>query len=133
MREKPLSYRDLEIYLLSKELALKVHKITLKELPRFELYEEGSQIRRASKSITSNIVEGFGRKRYKNEFVKFLTYALASCDETKLHLEILHETNSLKEGAYKKLLQEYEKLGSKIYNFRETVINKHNEFKNRVS
>src|SRR4030043_1394014 len=31
---------------------------------------EGSQIRRSSKSVVSNIVEGFGRRRYKNEFIK---------------------------------------------------------------
>ena len=30
----------------------------------------GSQIRRSSKSVVSNIVEGFGRRRYKNEFIK---------------------------------------------------------------
>ncbi|MBI4699188.1 MAG: four helix bundle protein [Nitrospirae bacterium] len=102
-------------------------KITLKDLPKHELYEEGSQIRRSSKSIVSNIVEGFGRKRYKNEFVQFLTYALASCDETKVHLQMLFETGSLKEDFYRQYIQEYEKLGSKIFNFRKTVINKHNE------
>ncbi|MEW6570601.1 MAG: four helix bundle protein [Nitrospirota bacterium] len=75
---------------------MKVHKITLEELPKFEMYEEGSQIRRSSKSIVSNIVEGFGRRRYKNEFIQFLTYSIASCDETKVHLEILYQTGSLK-------------------------------------
>jgi four helix bundle protein len=59
------------------------------------MFEEGSQVRRSSKSIVSNIVEGFGRRRYKNEFVKFLTYAVASCDETKIHLQMLYETKSL--------------------------------------
>ncbi len=37
------SYRDLEIYTLSYDLAVKVHKMSLK-LPKYELYEEGSQI-----------------------------------------------------------------------------------------
>ena len=50
------SYRDLEIYNLSYDLAVKVHKMSLK-LPKYELYEEGSQIRRSSKGITSCIVE----------------------------------------------------------------------------
>ena len=99
-RKRGKSYKDLEIYQLGKKLAVKVHKMTLTELPKFELYEEGSQIRRSSKSIVSNIVEGFGRKRYKNEFVQFLTYALASCDETKAHLEMLYETDSLPEKAF---------------------------------
>ncbi len=58
------------------------------------MYEEGSQIRRPAKSIVSNIVEGFGLRRYKNEFIQFLTYAIASCDETKVLLEMLLGTGS---------------------------------------
>jgi len=77
------TYEDLEIYRLSHDLAIEIHKVSL-SLPKFELYEEGSQLRRAAKSIPVNIVEGFGRRRYKNEFIRFLTFALASCDETNL-------------------------------------------------
>ncbi|MCD6255032.1 MAG: four helix bundle protein [Deltaproteobacteria bacterium] len=127
MKEK-LSYKDLEIYQLGKELAVKIHKITLDELPRFEMYEEGSQIRRSSKSIVINIIEGFGRRRYKNEFIQFLTYAIASCDETKGHLEMLYETKSISKVLFDDLYASYEKLGSKLYNFRESVIKKHNIF-----
>ena len=86
--KRPQSLKDLEVYLLAKELAIKIHRMTFEELPKFEKYEEGSQIRRSSKSIASKIVE-VGRRRYKNEFIQFLTYAIASCDETKVHLEML--------------------------------------------
>jgi len=55
-------------------------------LPKFEMYEEGSQIRRSSKSVSNNIVEGFGRRKYKQEFIRFLTFSLGSCDETIEHL-----------------------------------------------
>ena len=65
------SYKDLEIYKLSYDLAIKIHRMTLK-LPKYEMYEEGSQIRRSSKSITSCIVEGYGRKIFKAEFINFL-------------------------------------------------------------
>ena len=122
---KAQSYRDLEIFGLSKELAVKVHRMTLEALPKFELYEEGSQIRRSSKSIVSNIVEGFGRRRHKNEFIQFLTYAVASCDETKVHLEMLQETGSLKKDAFENLLCGYEELFAKLFNFREAVIKGH--------
>ena len=108
------SYKDLEIYRLSHRLAVGVHKASL-GLPRFEMFEEGSQLRRAAKSIPSNIVEGFGRRRYKNEFLKFLIYALASCDETREHLEILFETGSIKDReSFTYFLDEYSKLGRKI-------------------
>ena len=115
------SYRNLEIYRLSHTLTVEVHKTSLK-LPRFELYEEGSQIRRAAKSVSSNIVEGFGRRRYKNEFLKFLTYALASCDETREHLEILFETGSLENSKeFDYFLNKYDELGRKINNFIKAV------------
>jgi four helix bundle protein len=64
-----MSYRDLEIWKLASEAAVGVHRMTLQELPKFEMFEEGSQIRRSVKSIRSNIVEGYGRRRYKQEFI----------------------------------------------------------------
>jgi four helix bundle protein len=87
------SYRDLDIFNESKRLAIEVHHLTLR-LPKFELYEEGSQARKSSKSVTSMIVEGFSRRRYKADFVKFLIIGQAECDETKIHLQFLNETGS---------------------------------------
>ena len=63
------SYRDLEVYKESKRLAIEIHRLSL-SLPRFELYEEGSQVRRASKAVTSAIVEGYARRRYKADFIR---------------------------------------------------------------
>jgi len=51
-----------EIYQKSYELAMNIHDMTLK-FSNFELYDEGSQIRKASKSIAANLVEGFGRRK----------------------------------------------------------------------
>jgi len=114
------SYRDLEIYNLSYELAIKTHKMSLK-LPKYELFEERSQIRRSSKGITSNIVEGYGRRRYKADFVKFLVYAHASCDETILHLNFIKDTHGIAEKDISFFLNEYEKLGRKINKFIQYV------------
>jgi four helix bundle protein len=91
-----MSYKNMEIWKLSGELVIDIHNMTLNVLPKFELYEEGSQIRKSSKSVKSTIVEGYGRKRYQPEYIRFLTYALASNDETTDHLETLFETKSLK-------------------------------------
>ena len=100
--------------------------MTLNELPRFELYEEGSQIRRSMKSVKSNIVEGYGRRRYKQEFIRFLTYSLASCDETTDHLETLYETESLNnEALYQDLHKRLQILGKKINLFIQSVEKEH--------
>jgi four helix bundle protein len=109
------SYKELEIYDLSKELAIKVHVMSL-DLPKFETFEEGSQVRRSSKAITSAIVEGYGRKSYKAEFIRYLIIAHAECDETILHLDFLYSTRSLKnEQLYEELRQNYQILSKRIY------------------
>lgn len=120
-----MSYKKLDIWKLSRELVIDIHKMSMK-LPKFELYETGSQIRRSSKSIKSNIVEGYGRRRYKQDFIKFLIYAHSSVDETRDHLETLRETNSLSnEESFQQLSQKLNLLGKKLYKFIQAVENSH--------
>lgn len=111
------SYKDLEIYKISHKLAVEIHKMSL-NLPGLEMYEEGSQIRRSSKAISSNIVEGFGRKKYQQDYLRFLITAHASCNETIEHLELLHETGSFKDKEkFDYLWKEYDHLGRKLNKF----------------
>ncbi len=117
------NYEDMALYKLAKQMAVELHTATLNELPKFEMYEQGSQIRRSSKSIVANFVEGYGRRYYKNDYVKFLTYALASCDETKAHLELLHETGSLKSEQFQHFYNNYRKIGAMIFKLRQSVSN----------
>ena len=124
-----MSYKNLEIWKLADDAVSEVHEMTLSELPKFEMYEEGSQIRRSVKAVKSNIVEGYGRKRYKAEFVRFLVYALSSNDETIDHLETLFETASLKDHLlYHSLHQKLNMLGKKLNNFIQAVELHHNDF-----
>jgi four helix bundle protein len=121
-----MSYRRLEVWQLARALTVDIHRMTLHELPKFELYEEGSQIRRSMKSIRANIVEGYGRRRYKQDFVRFITYALASNDETTDHLETLFETESLKNGTlFEDLNSRLDALGRKLNNFLQSVESGH--------
>jgi len=117
-----VSYKKLEIWKLARELSIEIHKMSLTKLPKFEMYEEGSQIRRSSKSVRSNIVEGYGRRNYVMDYVKHLTYAQASNDETVDHLETLFETESLKdEELYKQLLAKLEQLGKMLNKFTQSI------------
>jgi len=104
------SYKDLDIYKISYKLAFEVHKMSM-ELPKYELYEQGSQIRRSSKSIKSNIVEGYGRRRYKKEYIRFLIFSHASCDETIDHLNMISEIHYA-ENPLTSLIDEYEQLSA---------------------
>ena len=110
------SYKDLEIYNLSYDLAVKAHKMSL-GLPKYELFEEGSQLRRSSKGITSSIVEGYGRRRYKSDFIRFLVYGHASCDETILHLNFIKDTHEIDRNQLQFFLDNYDALGGKINGF----------------
>jgi four helix bundle protein len=123
------SYQDLEIYKDSKTLAIQIHKMTL-NLPRFEIVEEASQIRRSSKSVTAMIVEGYGRRRYKAEFIRYLVFAQSECDETIVHLDFLRETDSYKdEENYLDIKNGYITLSKKINKFIQWVETNWNNFK----
>jgi four helix bundle protein len=114
------SYRDLEIYRLSYGPAIRVHNMSLK-LPNFELYEEGSQVRKSSKGIPSAIAEGYGRRRYKADFVRYLIIAHGSCDETIVHLNFIKDTHDQVAEEATSFLPEYGELGSKINRFIQYV------------
>jgi len=112
----------LEIYKTSFQLFIKTHKFS-HQLPKYELFELGSQLRRSSDSVNSNIVEGFGRKKYKKGFIKFLTYVHASNDETVNHSEKLKVLYPKFDGTITELIDEYRQLGGKLYKLIEYVIN----------
>jgi four helix bundle protein len=121
-----VSYRNLEVWKLARELSIEVHRMTLSELPKFEMFEEGCQIRRSAKSIRSNIVEGYGRRRYPAEYIKHLTYAIGSCDETTDHLETLSETGSLKNTRlFQTMSERLQTLGKKLNLFIQSIERAH--------
>ena len=113
------SYRELEIYKTAYRLALEVHKMSL-TLPKYELYEQGSQIRRASKSIKDLIVEGYGRNKYKSEFIKFLIYAQSSCDEVISQLNMISDIH-FQNQPLTEMINEYNILGKQINKFIQYV------------
>jgi len=72
--------------------------------------------------VVANFVEAYGMKRYPGDMVRYLTYSLASCDETKSHLEILHESGSLAPERFEYFHGQYRRLGAMLYSFREAAI-----------
>ena len=122
---KMMSYKKLEIWILAREVVVEVHAMSL-SLPKFEMFEEGGQIRRSSKTVKACIVEGYGRRKYKQDWIKFLIYSLSSNDETLDHLENLWDTKSLRdEIKYQQLHQKIEKLGRMINGFLQAVEKQH--------
>lgn len=121
-----MEYKKLEIWQLAREISIDVHKMSLEKLPKFEMFESGSQIRRAPKGVRANIVEGYGRRHYKADYVKFIIYALSSNNETLNHLETLFETGSLiDENLYHNLHGKINLLGRKLNTFLQVIQRNH--------
>jgi len=120
------SYKDLDIWKMSRDLVIDIHRVTMVELPKFELYEVESQIRRSMKSVKANIVEGYGRRRYKQDFIRLLVYSFSSLLETTDHLETLYETGSLtNEDLFNDLKSRLDILGRKLNLFIQSVERNH--------
>ncbi|WP_160137533.1 four helix bundle protein [Chryseobacterium sp. c4a] len=123
-----MSYRNLDIYKIAFELFLKTHKASFL-LPKYELFKLGSQLRRSSDSIITNIVEGYGRSIYKNDYIRFLVYCHASNDETINHLEKLIILYPDISNEFETLRNEYNILGGKINVYKKWVKENWNENK----
>ena len=77
-------FEDLEVFRRAYRLSLEVHRASL-GFPAIERRALADQIRRASKSICANLVEGFGRQGWsKAEFRRFLMMATGSADEMQV-------------------------------------------------
>ena len=122
------SPQELEIYQLAHALGVEIHHLSL-QLPKFELYESGSQVRRAAKSISANIVEGYGRRCYKADFIRFLIYAHASCDETIEWLTYLRDCHQNLQDVICPMLDKADILGRKLNRFIRGVESNHRSAK----
>jgi four helix bundle protein len=95
------SYRDLKVYQLSYSFAMDIFWKT-KNFPREELYSLTDQIRRSSRSISSNIVEGWAKRKYENVFKRQLIDSFGSSNETQNWLNFAHDCKYLEDEEYEK-------------------------------
>ena len=119
MNNRIYSYRDLEVYQLAFELALSIHRFTMK-FPKHETYEMGQQMRNASKRIPACIAEGFGKKDSELEFKRFISISHGSVQEMKVWLEFSEAFQYVREREIKELWERYDKLGRKLYRLKES-------------
>ncbi len=58
------TFEDLNCWIKGREIRIFISKL-VKTFPEYEKFELSSQMRRASRSVTHNIAEGYGRFHYK--------------------------------------------------------------------
>ena len=94
------SFEDLECWKAGREVRLFFKEI-VKLLPKEEKFTLVSQIKRASRSVTNNIAEGFGRFHYQ-ENIQFCRISRGSLHELIDHLIICCEEKHIEEKEYKR-------------------------------
>lgn len=100
--EQVAGYRKLFVWQKADQLVLLVYTLTA-QFPKHEIFSLTSQLRRATLSIATNIVEGYARNN-RNEFHRFLTISLGSLAETKYLLSVAYRLDYVKEHSYKEVI-----------------------------
>lgn len=108
------TFKDLEVYNLSHKLAMEIFVITQK-FPVEEKYSLTDQIRRSSRSVTVNIAEGWGKRKYEQLFKKHLIDSIGSLEETKAWISFAVDCSYITEEKYKLIIQACEEIGGKLF------------------
>ena len=103
------SFRDLIVYQKANKLAMEIFEIS-KSFPKEEKYSLTDQIRRSSRSVTSNIAEAWAKKRYVKSFVNKLTDSLGEEYETEVWLDYSRDTKYITVIMHSELMNEYDEV-----------------------
>ena len=121
--EHAKSFRDLEVYKLSRELSRDIFNLS-KGFPKEEIYSLTDQVRRSSRSVGAQISEAWAKRRYEKHFISKLTDADGEQQETQHWLETAFDCRYIDKTVLNNLLSRYNSVGKMIYG----MINKSNLF-----
>ena len=113
------SIYDLKVYRLSFELAMKIFELS-KKFPKEERYSLTDQIRRSSRSVPINTREGFAKRRYENVFIRHLTDALGSSEETRGWLDFSLRCKYITENVHNEMDSSYDEVNAMLYSLINT-------------
>jgi len=103
-------FRDLKVYQLAFQLAMEIYEDT-KKFPVDEKYSLTDQIRRSSRSVPSNIAEGYRKRRYPKSFVNKMSDADGEATETQVWIDFAHACGYMSEARQLDLRKAYEEVG----------------------
>lgn len=115
------NYKDLDVYKKSYLLAIKMHDIASR-LPHEYRFDLADQIRRASRSIPSNIAEGFTRSKSNKDTINFLKDSLGSNNEILFNIEFMRDVKMIDETLSRYLFDEYTVVGKQLFRLIESII-----------
>ena len=103
-------FRGLRVYQLAFKLAMEIYQES-KKFPPEERYSLTDQIRRASRSVASNIGEGYRKKLYPKMFISKMADADGEATETQVWLDLSTACGYLLEKRRLELVEGYEEVG----------------------
>ncbi len=101
MNEKIRRFTDLVVWQEGHKLVLMIYEGT-KNFPKEEIYSLTSQLRRSAISFTSNIAEGFGRRKMPDR-IRFYQIAQGSVIELQNQLLIARDIGYLDKNSFQRL------------------------------
>lgn len=107
------SFRDLEVYKLSRQLSKEIFEIS-KRFPKEEMFSLTDQVRRSSRSIGGQIAEAWGKRKYEKHFVSKLTDADGEQLETQHWIETAVDCSYISNELAGSLLQQYASVGKML-------------------
>jgi four helix bundle protein len=108
-----IRHQDLDVYKKAFKAAMEIFELT-KNFPKEEIYSLTDQIRRSSRSVPSNIAEGWRKRRYEAAFVSKLNDAEGEAAETQTWLEFSVRCGYLERETGKRLFGEYDEIISMV-------------------
>lgn len=105
-----VSFKELKVYLLAFEAAKRIFKLS-KLFPKEETYSLTDQIRRSSRSVCSNIGEGYRKRIYPKHFTSKRTDPDGEAAETSIWLDFALDCNYINENDFKELQNIYDEIG----------------------
>jgi four helix bundle protein len=98
------------VYQLAFKLAMEIYNES-KKFPLEEKYSLTDQIRRASRSVATNIGEGYRRKQYPKMFVSKMSDADGEGTETQVWIDFAQACSYISEDLQLEWLKGYEEIG----------------------
>ena len=102
-------FRDLIVYRRAFKAAMAIFQLT-KEFPSEERYSLVDQIRRASRSVCSNLSEAWRKRRYIAVFKNKVTDSMQEASETQCWLEFSLAGEYIEQATFENLDGEYEEI-----------------------
>ena len=107
------SFRDLEVYKLSRQLSFEIFKITSK-FPKEEMCSLTDQIRRSSRSVGAQIAESWAKRKYEKHFISKLTDADGEQLETQHWIETALDCSYISKEVATDYLTKYASVGKML-------------------